>query len=359
MSSDNQQQNPAQKPSQSVSSMTESTDKVYRIATLLIVAIVYMVFISPRMRARAVTEKTAAMKATFRWVDLLTKLILVYLLAYAATCHTMTSIVITLVFLLFATHDRDMVVIEPKSKMVEGMTGDEDELDEPEDIDGKSEVDDFEFSKKNGTIVYESDKPVFFPLDNGSMDPDMADEFGDLYQKPSKVAGLVVDTVAESERLANEQGLGLGIMDEIPNMVEKFESSSGCGCQGNRPKQEMEESEESEEMSKDSSEEMGEELSEETNMESDMTIDDVINKQVEEVAEEVKAEKKKEGENVQIPEKAKDEVRKAVKYVTNRMDKDMKTYSTHDVLMICRMVYGQMFRCKGIMKTVVMDAESK
>jgi hypothetical protein len=206
-------------------SSEDSTDKTYKVAILLSVALIYMVYISPMMRTRAVTEKTAVMKATFRWIDLLTKLVIVYLIAFATTNNVSIAVVITLIFLLFMTQYRD-TIIETKNRsnnVIEKMTGDEDDLDEKSDIDSVRVMtvsDDFKFKRDGNNFIYESDSPVLFPLNNGSIEPDMADEVDDIYDKPKKVAGLVVDTVAESEQIANAQGLGMDLLNRFKNEVQ-------------------------------------------------------------------------------------------------------------------------------------------
>lgn len=383
MSSDNQVSNAALAANAQESSITstaqsDQSDKVYKVAVLLIVALVYMVYISPMMRARSLTEKTPAMKATFRWVDLLTKLVLVYLLAYAATCNMTISVVITLVFLLFTMQESSAVVIETnkskKNKMVENMTGDEEDLDEGEDIDSDVEADDsdFEFERVNDDFVYDSDTPVLFPLNNGSMDESMADNVGDLYDQPQRVNGLIVDTVAESERIANAQGLGMDVLDrptngsmvhnvqgasledmsDVMNIQQGYEgyhnvndgeSNRGCGCGSNNGND-----------AEDAGDEDG---AKEAPIPKE--VSDVIDENVEVVAQEVKAEKSAEGENVEVPTEAKEEVRRAARFVAHQMSENGEVVTRHDLLMICRMVYGQMFRCEGIMKTVVADVESK
>jgi hypothetical protein len=378
MSSDNQLSNAAVAvPAQEsvFHTPTDSTDQVYRVGVLLIVALVYMAYISPMMRARALTEKNTAMRATFRWVDLLTKLVLVYLLAYAATCNPTISVVITLVFLLFSMHGRNEIVIETNKNdddMIENMTGDEEDLDEAEDIDSDTEPDvsdaDFEFERVNGDIIFESDRPILFPLNNGSIDPAMADDVGSLYDRPAKVGGLIVDTVAESEKIANSQGLGLDVLDmygddihnvtgasddmDVSNMgsiAENFDNNSSCGCGSANSESDVSE--------EDDDQQNG--PSNEESVKVPKAVAEAIDQKVEVVADEVKSEKKKDGEDVKIPEEAKDEVRKAARFVASKMSQDGKTVTHHDLLMICRSVYGQMFRCKGIMKTVIADAKAR
>jgi hypothetical protein len=338
-----------------------STNKVYRVAVLLIVALVYMVYISPMMRARAVTEKTAGMKATFRWVDLITKLVLVYLLALAATCNVTMASVMTLVFLLLSTPDRAPVVIESKGrgKKLEHMTGDEEDLDEGEDIDS-----DFEFKRVGDDFIFESDTPVFFPLNGAPLEASMADEVGDLYAKPGTVDGLIVDSVAESERIARAQGLGMDVLDRAGNEVhnvsgvdlegdegnmapvvnENFESTGDCGCGGSKS---------------NSKSEKANNGGDDEEVEVPKALADAIDEKVEKVAEEVEAEKKEEGKEVKVPAEAKDEVRRAVRVVAFRMGKDGKTVTRHDLLMISRMMYGQMFKCKGLLKVVMADAQAR
>jgi hypothetical protein len=348
------------------------SDRAYRIAALLVVSVVYLVYISPMMRARALTEKTAGMKATFRWADLLTKTLLVYLLAYVSTCNVTISIVITLVFLLFTTQEYDRIVIETKDKehMIENMTGDEDEFDDDsdEDIDadvpvGNNNDDSVMVNESDGVFEFSSDRMVYFPL-NGIEDPAMADDVGGLHVIPDKVQGLILDTVAESEREAVRQGLGMNVTsNQIDDQVHHvrgvvFDLDTECGMAPiteNFDSINGDSDAEEQEMRPEGDANHHDDMSGEERGQVSKEVDEAIDEKVDDVAKEVEAEKKDNGEEVAVSDEDKKEVKRAVRFVTQRMSQDGKTVTHHDLLMICRMVYGQMFRCEGILKTVVRD----
>ena len=80
MSSDNQVLNAD--PTVNVHESADTTDNVYRVAVLLIIALVYMGYISPMLNARAVTAKSAGTKVTIRWADLIIKMAIVFHLLF-------------------------------------------------------------------------------------------------------------------------------------------------------------------------------------------------------------------------------------------------------------------------------------
>jgi hypothetical protein len=311
-------------------------DQSYFIHILLIFAVVYTVYISPVYQTMAIKENNLRKKSMYRWVDFLTKILFVFVISYTGTNNPLISIVITLVFILFLIKGTQRIVIETKNrnkmidhKMVDNIRSSNDEmiyLDESDD-----------FNKGD-----DSNQPF------GILELEFSDENGEKYVCPQiseKVNGLITDTIAESEAEAVKQGLGNSVTTDQNNikynsMGEEITSKNNISVEnfGN----------EFENMKNTKK------VSEKVNLPKE--VEESLEEPIESVAKEVIKEKKKEGNKVKVTEEKKEEVRKAVKYVVYNMEKDGKTATNHDILMICRMVYGQMFKCKKLLNIVVKDA---
>lgn len=357
----------------------------YLLPALVILAIVYTAYVSPTFQEMAVRSNTTGRRATYRWIDFLTKTLFVFLIAQAATKDTYISVVITLVFILFLARTTQRVVIETKSKSpkkngeyVDSPAGVEVDVEEVEEESEESVIDDsVEVNESNGGFEFSSDKMYYSPPElNGHMmgvsDPDFSDEHGAKLCAPrQRVKGLIGDTVAESEADAVKKGLGLNVTsnqsdDKIYNVIgvvfeldtdvemasvkEGFDNNSDSDSESESESDNG--SEESEEMRSEGDTHHRNDMSGEQRVKISKAVKEAIEHPIESVAKEVEKEK----DDVKVSDKDKEEVRKAVKFVVHRMTQDGKTVTHHDLLMICRMVYGQIFRCEGLLKTVVRDA---
>ena len=338
-----------------VSAATENNTMKY-LPIVVVIAALYMIYVSPWVNEKSVRETTNARRAAYRWIDFVTKMIIVFMVVHIASQDATVALVAVLVFALMLMHTTQRVIIE--TKKAEHF---ENTINSEEIVTINDEVTE---EPKPSDEAHKRHTP-------GVSDSNICDIHGCKYLRCNyRVDGLLVDTVAESEEEAVKQGLGMTVVSnqeiddfyDVTGIVfdyrsdvsmspvdeESDDDNSGNGL--------IDSVEGFDSTTADDRSSVGGDAHHPNDMTGDKreTISQAMNEAIEHpvhaVAKEVEEEK-----DVKVSEDAKNEVRRAVRYVVHRMAQDGKTATHHDMTMVCRMVYGQMYECKGMIRKVEED----
>ena len=336
-------------------------DNYYLIPALVAIGIIYAVFGSPNMQMRAMTARNRNNKSMYGWVDLAIKLSIIYGICYISTQDVLSSLIVTLVFGLFLLYSVKLMIIERSRESFDEELG---SYGAPiSNADTKlgeiplPEIPPIELSDDSEEKSIEEAMNV----QSVEEDSDISDEYGLKYECPTDrqvASGLVPDTLAGAESLAVADGMGVTVTSEQNNnsMNNEIHNVAGFDLDADNSYSMIEGFDSViYQYEYDSNPEVASEnISDQNNL--SPSVLEAIDQSLREISSEVEQEKRAEGEEISISAQHNDEARKAVHFVALKMSQDGKVVTHHDLKMICRFVYGQMFKCKGMLRSVVRDS---